>query len=333
MSVQLHHLALHQLIRKTQDELHLQLRSAPLGSDAHSEQLAALLHQHFIHKPGKGYGLFQPGSDVHAGLLSYQQGHHTFHDFSCDCATKLHQELVKYPFADEGVLVMAHYQHLATEYLFIGLLPIQQSLKVTGSLDISATDYLELKNITIAACINLSDKAHHPESDRYLTYIKGRVGRGVSDFFLDFLQAEVGLDVKAQNQVLLQAVEDFCADHQLDKHESHQYRQQVFDHCSAQLKAGDEVVIRELSNALPVSVDGQNFEAFTEHQGYELDAQFPVQRSTLKPLTKFVGSGGGVSLTFDAPLLNERIFYDPDTDTLTMKGVPPNLRDQLARRG
>ena len=27
MSLQLHHLALHQLIRKTQDELHLQLRS------------------------------------------------------------------------------------------------------------------------------------------------------------------------------------------------------------------------------------------------------------------------------------------------------------------
>ncbi|WP_045499000.1 nucleoid-associated protein [Vibrio hyugaensis] len=301
MSLQLHHLALHQLIKQAQGELRLQLRSAPLEGDAHSEQL----HQHFIQKPGKGYGLFQPGSDVHSGLLSYQQGQQTFHAFSCDCATKLHQELVKYPFADEGVLVMAHYQHLATEHLFIGLLPIQQSLKVTGSLDIRATDYLELNHITIAACINLSDLAHRLDSDRYLIYIKGRVGRGVSDFFLDFLQAEVGLDVKAQNQVLLQAVEDFCADHQLDKHESHHYRQQVFDHCSAQLKAGDEVVIRELSNALPASVDGQNFEAFTERQGYELDAQ----------------------------LLNERIFYDPDTDTLTMKGVPPNLRDQLMRRG
>ncbi|HBC3521413.1 TPA: nucleoid-associated protein, partial [Vibrio parahaemolyticus] len=227
---------------------------------------------------------------------------------------------------------MAIYQHLATEYLFIGLLPVQQSLKVTGSLDISATDYLELNHITIAASINLSDKETNPNSDRYLTYIKGRVGRGVSDFFLDFLQAEVGLDVKAQNQVLMQAVEDFCADHRLDKQEAHQYRQQVFDHCSAQLKAGDEVVIHELSNELPPSIDGRNFESFTQEQGYELDAQFPVERSALKHLTKFVGSGGGVSLTFDAQLLNERIFYDPETDTLTMKGTPPNLRDQLTRR-
>ncbi|MFV8458844.1 hypothetical protein ACNO5M_27585 [Vibrio owensii] len=38
-------------------------------------------------------------------------------------------------------------------------------------------------------------------------------------------------------------------------------------------------------------------------------------------------------MTFDAQLLNERIFYEPDTGTLTMKGVPPNLREQLVRRG
>lgn len=333
MSIQLTHLTLHQLIKSQEGELRLQLRSEPLANDAQSEQLAQLLHQQFIQKSGKGYGLFQSDSAVGKVLQAHRQGEISFHDFSCDCATKLHQELVKYPFADEGVLVMAIYQSLATDYLFIGLLPIQQSLKVTGSLDISATDYLELKHITIAASINLSEKETNPNSDRYLTYIKGRVGRGVSDFFLDFLQAEVGLDVKAQNQVLMQAVEDFCADHRLDKQEAHQYRQQVFDHCSAQLKSGDEVVVRELSNELPPSIDGQNFESFTQEQGYELDAQFPVKRSALKHLTKFVGSGGGVSLTFDALLLNERIFYDPETDTLTMKGTPPNLRDQLTRRG
>ncbi|WP_407546947.1 nucleoid-associated protein YejK [Vibrio parahaemolyticus] len=333
MAWSLAHLALHQLIQSETGELRLQLRSAPLDNDAHSEQLTQLLHQHFVQKTGKGYGLFQADSAVNDALQAHRQGQLSFHDFSCQCATGLHQELIKYPFADEGVLVMTIYQHLATDYLFIGLLPVQHSLKVTGSLDISATDYLELNHITIAASINLSDKETNPNSDSYLTYIKGRVGRGVSDFFLDFLQAEVGLDVKAQNQVLMQAVEDFCADHRLDKQEAHHYRQQVFDHCSAQLKAGDEVVVRELSNELPPSIDGQNFESFTQEQGYELDAQFPVERSALKHLTKFVGSGGGVSLTFDAQLLNERIFYDPETDTLTMKGTPPNLREQLARKG
>ncbi len=31
--------------------------------------------------------------------------------------------------------------------------------------------------------------------------------------------------------------------------------------------------------------------------------------------------------------MGERIFWDPVTDTLTIRGTPPNLRDQLQRRG
>ena len=45
-----------------------------------------------------------------------------------------------------------------------------------------------------------------------------------------------------------------------------------------------------------------------------------------------MGAGGGLSLNFDAMLLGERVFYDPETDTLTIKGTPPNLKDQLTRR-
>lgn len=52
----------------------------------------------------------------------------------------------------------------------------------------------------------------------------------------------------------------------------------------------------------------------------------------MRQLTKFAGSGGGLSINFDALLLDERIFWDAATDTLTIKGTPPNLRDQLQRR-
>ncbi|HBC3521480.1 TPA: nucleoid-associated protein, partial [Vibrio parahaemolyticus] len=99
------HLALHQLIQSEAGELRLQLRSAPLDNDAHSEQLTQLLHQHFVQKTGKGYGLFQSDSAVNDALQAHRQGQLSFHDFSCQCATGLHQELIKYPFADEGVLV------------------------------------------------------------------------------------------------------------------------------------------------------------------------------------------------------------------------------------
>ncbi|EKO3650562.1 nucleoid-associated protein [Vibrio metschnikovii] len=45
----------------------------------------------------------------------------------------------------------------------------------------------------------------------------------------------------------------------------------------------------------------------------------------------FRGAGGGIKIQFDHALLSERVFYDAETDTLTIKGTPPNLRDQLVR--
>ena len=51
----------------------------------------------------------------------------------------------------------------------------------------------------------------------------------------------------------------------------------------------------------------------------------------LKGLAKFSGSGGGVTINFDRNLLGERVIYNPHTDTLMIKGIPPNLKDQLMR--
>lgn len=262
-----------------------------------------------------------------------RKGEQDFYTFSQQSAERLKQELIKYPFADEGILVLAEYQSLATHYLFIGLLPLNQSLKVTEGLDISATDYLDINKMDIAARVDLSSFETDKSSNRYLSYIKGRVGRKVSDFFLDFLQAEVGLDPKQQNQVLMQAVEDFCSDAKLEKEEAISYKKQVYDYCNDQIKSGDEVQVKELSSELPASHEGTSFLEFTREHGYQLEESFPGDRATVRKLTKYVGAGGGLNISFDSLLMGERVFYDPETDTLTIKGTPPNLRDQLTRKG
>ncbi|ANU39472.1 Nucleoid-associated protein (plasmid) [Vibrio scophthalmi] len=58
MPITLSHLSLHQLVKQDDGELHLQLRPTPLDNDPHSEGLTEQLHQHFVNKPGKGYGFF-----------------------------------------------------------------------------------------------------------------------------------------------------------------------------------------------------------------------------------------------------------------------------------
>ncbi|WP_167512805.1 nucleoid-associated protein YejK [Aliivibrio finisterrensis] len=332
MSLTLSNVILHKLVKNEQDELEVCLRNQILENEEFTEALVSELHRVFNSKAGKGFGVFKTESEFGHWLGSVRKNEMPFLEFSNKSAEKLKSELIKYPFAEEGILVIAEYQSLATEYLFVAVLPSNESMKVTEQLDISSTDYLDIAKMDIAARIDLSTWETNADSNRYLTFIKGRVGRKVSDFFLDFLQADVGMDTKVQNQVLMQAVEDFCADERLEKDEKQQYRKQVYDYCNGQLQAGEELTLKELSGELPTSESGANFYQFAEEQGYELEESFPVDRTAMRKLTKFVGAGGGLSLNFDAMLLGERVFYDPETDTLTIKGTPPNLKDQLTRR-
>ncbi|EKO3573053.1 nucleoid-associated protein YejK [Vibrio metschnikovii] len=333
MSLHLSNVILHQLCKNDNDELMVNYRTQSLDNDTSTENLVSELHRVFNAKAGKGFGSFKADSDVQRWLQALRKGEQDFYTFSQQSAERLKQELIKYPFADEGILVLAEYQSLATHYLFIGLLPLNQSLKVTEGLDISATDYLDINKMDIAARVDLSSFETDKSSNRYLSYIKGRVGRKVSDFFLDFLQAEVGLDPKQQNQVLMQAVEDFCSDAKLEKEEAISYKKQVYDYCNDQIKSGDEVQVKELSSELPASHEGTSFLEFTREHGYQLEESFPGDRATVRKLTKYVGAGSGLNISFDSLLMGERVFYDPETDTLTIKGTPPNLRDQLTRKG
>ena len=94
-------------------------------------------------------------------------------------------------------------------------------------------------------------------------------------------------------------------------------------YCNEQLQAGEEIELESLSKEL-AGVSEVSFQEFTAEQGYELEESFPADRSTLRQLTKFAGSGGGLTINFDAMLLGERIFWDPATDTLTIK-VPRRI--------
>lgn len=330
MSLDIDQIALHQLVKRDEQTLELVLRDSLLDATPAVDEMMAELHRVYSAK-NKAYGVFEEQSELAQALRGCRKGEEGFLGFSRAATARLRDELAKYPFAEGGIVLFCQYRYLAVEYLLVAVLSSCSSMRVNEQLDISSTHYLDIPHADIVARIDLTEWETNPESQRYLTFLKGRVGRKVADFFMDFLGASAGLDAKAQNRGLLQAVDDYCADAQLDKNERQQYRQQVYSYCNEQLQAGEEIAVAALSQELP-PLGEKTFHAFSQEQGYALEAHFPADRSTLRQLTKFAGSGGGLTINFDAMLLGERIFWDSTTDTLTIKGTPPNLRDQLQRR-
>ena len=325
-------IVLHQLVKHAENEtttMESVLRDELLTITPEVEQMMLQLHQGYQNK-GKAFGVFQENSIFAQDLNRLLENEINFLNFSQQSTKLLAQELGKYNFADSGTLILCQYNFLATDYLFIALLDSRISMLVDENLEIRRTEYLDITQFDIAARINLTDLQVNANSNRYLTFIKGRVGRKISDFFMDFLGAEEGLNPQVQNQCLLQAVSDYCEQGELNKEQTQAVKKQVFEYCKGQLASGDEIALTELSANLP-TLNERPFVTFTEEQDYGLEETIPPVRSALKTLTKFSGSGKGVTLSFDADLLNNRIEWDPLTDTLTIKGIPPNLKDQLQK--
>lgn len=332
MSITVNQIVLHQLVKHAENEtttMESVLRDELLTITPEVEQMMLQLHQGYQNK-GKAFGVFQENSIFAQDLNRLLENEINFLNFSQQSTKLLAQELGKYNFADSGTLILCQYNFLATDYLFIALLDSRISMLVDENLEIRRTEYLDITQFDIAARINLTDLQVNANSNRYLTFIKGRVGRKISDFFMDFLGAEEGLNPQVQNQCLLQAVSDYCEQGDLNKEQTQAVKKQVFEYCKGQLASGDEIALTELSANLP-TLNERPFVTFTEEQDYGLEETIPPVRSALKTLTKFSGSGKGVTLSFDADLLNNRIEWDPLTDTLTIKEIPPNLKDQLQK--
>ncbi|HGO5815062.1 TPA: nucleoid-associated protein YejK [Mannheimia haemolytica] len=331
MSINVSEIVLHQL-QKTEGEnpeLNTFLRENLLAISPEVDQMMLQLHQAYQSK-AKAYGIFKPESVFAQQLNRLLEQETDFLPFSHSCAKMLAAELIKYPFADGGTFILCRYTFLATEYLFIALIDSRNSMLVDEQLEIKRTQYLEIAQYDIACRINLTELKLDATSNRYLTFVKGRVGRKIADFFMNFLSAEEGFNPQLQNQTLLQAVSDYCEQGELSAPQTREVKKQVFDYCKGQINSGEEIALNELSNALP-TLNEIDFAQFTQEQAYGLEENIPPMRNALKTLTKFSGSGKGVTISFNAELLGERLIWDELNDTLTIKGLPANLRDQLER--
>lgn len=331
MSINVSEIVLHQLHKIESDppELKTLLREKLLDISTEVDQMMLQLHQAYQTKT-KAYGIFKDESIFAQQLNRLLEKETDFLSFSHNCARMLASELIKYPFADGGTFILCRYTFLATDYLFIALIDSRHSMLVDEQLEVKRTQYLDISQYDIACRINLTELRINSQSNRYLTFVKGRVGRKIADFFMDFLEAEEGLNPQVQNQTLLQAVSDYCEQGELSASQVRDVKKHVFDYCKDQINQGEELSLNELSQVIPI-LNEMEFAQFTQNEEYGLEESIPPMRSTLKTLTKYSGSGKGITISFNAELLGERLIWDELNDSLIIKGLPANLRDQLER--
>ncbi|MFT6898002.1 MAG: nucleoid-associated protein [Paraglaciecola sp.] len=347
MSALIHHFVVHQLAVNDQQELQLIPRQTCFDVTPAIEDLAQQINHAFNTKPGKGVGGFVEGEQAAAvpdeeppaeasvpfekSLNEMLGDPQTFVQFSIDSCQRLKKSLLEMGSIETGFVIFSHYQFLATDYLMIAIINTKQHVEINRQLELTSSDHLDLARMQLAVRIDLTQLAVSPEQQRYISFIKGRMGRKVSDFFMHFLGCEELVDVKQQNKQLLSSVDEFLASEQLDPNEKDESRKIVAEYYKEKLDQGEDIQLKELADKLPKEDESQDFYQFVKSSEQPIEEQFQADRSILKTLAKFSGQGGGVSLSFERKLLGDRISYDASSDTLMIRGIPPNLKDQLLK--
>jgi len=339
MSIVISNIALHFLSKK-EDTGEVVLRLGPENADFAQESAKTTnfvdgLHTIYNAKGSKAYGSFSsmPSEGDSARFVdlmeSYLTEQQNFYDFSTQAANVLKNEIEKYDLDETGYLVICHYEFMGGRYLLVAVIPVSEHYSVDGELNISAAQHLDTNRLQLAARIDLFDYKENGQGNRYISFIKGRAGRKVSDFFLDFLGCEEGLNAKEQTQTLVQAVEDYVAVNQLDPSEKQKTRKDLLSYCKEQKASSQDVSLQEVGKVIESAGAEEDFYQFCQTQSYPIEESFPHEQAVVNKITKYSGYGNGISLSFERSHFGEDVVYNPHNDSLTIYKVPPNLKEQL----
>ncbi|MDF3867853.1 nucleoid-associated protein YejK [Pseudomonas denitrificans (nom. rej.)] len=312
----------------------LHARDAELGDSQAIENLMADLNESYNAKPNKAWGLFQGESGAYpfsGWLTEYLDGGKDFVAFSKQAVEHLKTLMEESNLSTGGHVLFCHYQQGMTDYLSIALLHHSEGVAVTDALEVTPSRHLDLGQLHMAARINISEWQNNKTSKQYISFIKGKGGKKVSDYFRDFIGCTEGVDGPSETRTLLKAFSDFVESEDLPEEQAREKTDVLVDYATSQAKIGEPMALDALSELM----DDQAPRAFYDYirnKDYGLSPEIPADKRTLNQFRRFTGRAEGLSISFEAHLLGSKVEYDEARDMLIIRGLPTQLQDQLKRR-
>ncbi|XKU40547.1 nucleoid-associated protein YejK [Pseudomonas [fluorescens] ATCC 17400] len=309
-----------------------------LGASEQVESQARddLMHQFnesYNSTAGKGWGFFhaESGAFPLSGWLGkYLAGVGDFLKFSTIAVEHLVKLMEESNLTTGGHALFCHYQQGLTEYLIIALVQETEAVTMTEELSLLTIKRLDLDHIRLACRINISEWQNNPQSKQYISYIKGKQGRRINEYFRDFIGCQEGIDGPSETRTLLKAFSDFVESEDLPEESAREKTHTLVSYSMAQAKLGEPITLGELSGLIDED-QPKNFYDFIKAKDYGLSETLPPDKKTLNKFRRFTGRAEGMSISFEAHPLGNKIEFDEEGGTLTLRNLPAPLTNQLRR--
>ncbi|CAI8819138.1 nucleoid-associated protein YejK [Pseudomonas chlororaphis] len=311
----------------------LYLSSEEQVESAARDDLMSQLNESYNAATGKGWGFFHQESGAYpfSGWLGkYMAGVTDFLPFSATAVEHLTKLMEESNLTTGGHALFCHYQQGMTEYLVIALVQETEAVTMTEELHLMTVKRLDLDYIRLAARINISEWQTNRQSKQYISYLKGKQGRRLNDYFRDFIGCQEGIDGPSETRTLLKAFSDFVESEDMVGEAAREKTNTLVNYSIAQAKLGEPITLDELSSLIDEDRP-KNFYDFIKAKDYGLSEALPPDKETLNKFRRFTGRAEGMSISFEAHLLGSKVEFDQDGGTLTLRGLPTQLTEQLKR--
>jgi nucleoid-associated protein len=297
------------------------------------DDLMSQLNESYNATSGKGWGFFHQESGAYpfSGWLGkYLAGVTDFLAFSANAVEHLTKLMEESNLTTGGHALFCHYQQGMTDYLMIALVQETEAVTMTEELALRTVKRLDLDHVRMAARINISEWQTNRQSKQYISYLKGKQGRKLNDYFRDFIGCQEGIDAPGETRTLLKAFSDFVETEDLPEESAREKTHTLVSYSMAQAKLGAPITLDELSSLIDEDRP-KNFYDFIKAKDYGISETLPPDKKTLNKFRRFTGRAEGMSISFEAHLLGDKIKFDEEGGTLTLRNLPTQLAEQLKR--
>lgn len=329
------HVIVHTLVKRQTDTVgRIDNRDAEMTVTLLAQQLVDTLYTEYQKRHSKSYGAFDGNTEAAPSQVYARRylldNEIDFYEFSTNLA-RLLCEKTERTAATGGHIFIAHVEEGGVEHVLIAVITDEQAIALSEAKELTPAEYLNLKGFRFAGRINAT--AWASGEVRYLSFLKGT--KNVADYFKSFLACNTAISSLADTQHLTSAVRAFALSATkpdgsvLSESERDTLLRKIDAECRHMADVSKPLEILPFCNAMWPD-DPEALASAITQSGFEINDGFVPHKTGLRGLVSFRGRTAHWTLEFDRKGLQERdVVYDHENDTITLKGIPDDLRAKL----
>lgn len=324
------HAITHHIRRTAENDTALSLRQDELTTEGNSEALLGKLKSSFLARISREHGSFTREDEtalLPRELEAFLSGERSFTQMSSALMESLGGVADEKKFEIDAHALFFVEKTLDNHMFYLFITRLSESLTISDTLDITPAYAIDTGPALFGIKVDLAEWKERQDY-AYLSLLPPRGNPSLAESFYTLTGFTNGIDKQKSTLAFLEGVEAFAK--QLPDEKINDYRNRVVEYCMEQEVKDTPVMLQELAK----TVEGVNPEEFVRVVAAhtpEAEQELMVDRRSLRHYVKFAGREKDLAISFNSYQLNKRVHYDPDTDTLSVNGLPKALRDQLLR--